>query len=316
METDNKINDYFIERLSEHNLHDVEKLHTAVYGKVPPAGFFFKKYNTSFTQVKYIGFIAYNTNRVAIAYYGVIPCFIKVNDTIVLAAQSADTMTHPQFRFKGLFVELSNITFQLCLDNDINLLFGFPNQNSLPGAINKLGWQMTGQMDCFIIASGGLVWDKVFSKLPVLRGIFSAYQKSCLKKYLLPKQGMANSVLEDGFSGVYRDRHYLNYKSYTDNHIIKIGNSLLWIKIGRELLIGDILVKQADFDSVIYQLKLLCRRLGVAGIQFHTSTGTSLHNLFSARFEALPSFAVLFQNLKGDVPIDKIKFTSADIDTF
>lgn len=316
MNTDNQENEYFIERLTENNLADIEELHAAVYGKMPPPGFFFKKYNTAFTGVNYMGYIAYKPDGLPIAYYGVIPCFIKIDDKLVLSAQSADTMTHPGFRFKGLFVELSNLTFQLCRDNNINLLFGFPNQNSIHGAVNKLHWLVTEQMECFVIQSGGFPWHKVFNKLPFLTGGFSAYQKKQISKYVLPQQGIANSVFEDGFAGVYRDNNYLNYKTYTPNYVIKTGNSILWIKIGATLVIGDILIKPADFDDMMHHLLKLARKLGIAEVYFHTSTGTALHSLFLSRWEPIPSFAVLFQDFKGDIEIDKIKFTSADIDTF
>lgn len=307
---------YFIERLTEKSLADVTQLHAAVYGKAPHQDFYLKKYNTVFTGLSYIGYVAYNSNGVPVAYYGVIPCFIKIDDKTILAAQSADTMTHPGFRFKGLFVELSNLTFQLCRDNGINLLFGFPNQNSLPGAINKLGWQMTEQLRCFIIATGGFGWEKIFNKVPFLKRTFSAYQQKQLKKYTLPQHGLANSVFEDDFAGVYRDNAYLDYKTYTSNNVIKLGNSLLWIKAGGKLLIGDILVKPYDFDETMHQLIKLSRKLGIAEIHFHISPGTTLHKLFAGYFQSIPSFPVLFQDFKGDTALHKIKFTSADIDTF
>ncbi len=316
MKTDDRGNGYFVERLTENNLPDVEKLHAAVYGKVPPPDFFLKKYNTEFTGVTHIGYIAYNPDGLPIAYYGVIPCFIQIDDRMVLSAQSADTMTHPSFRFKGLFVELSNLTFQLCRDNGINLLFGFPNQNSLPGAVNKLNWRATEQMECFVIQSGSFPWHKVLNKLSFLARGFSTYQKKQLDKHVLAQPGIANSVFEDGFAGVYRDNNYLHYKTYTPNYVVKLGNSILWIKIGATLVIGDILIKPADFDDMMRHLQQLARKLGIAEIYFHTSTGTALHNLFLSRWEPIPSFAVLFQDFKGDVAIDKIKFTSADIDTF
>src|ERR1700744_3835126 len=134
---------YIVERLNATNLADVEKLHTAVYDRLLQPGFFKKKDDTAFIGIEYTGYIAYSADRLPIAFCGVIPCFIQEGDKIILAAQSADTMTHPDYRNKGLFVELALNTFQLCKESDIQLLFGFPNQNSLPGFVNKLSWQQT-----------------------------------------------------------------------------------------------------------------------------------------------------------------------------
>ncbi len=130
------------------------------------------------------------------------------------------------------------------------------------------------------------------------------------------EQGIPNSVLNDGYAGVYRDNHYLKYKTYTETYTIKISNSALWIKISGVLLIGDISVIPADFDYVIAELKKLARNIGLKEIHFHASPGTTLYNLFAKSFKSIPSFPVIFKDLAGDTPIDKIKFTSADIDTF
>src|SRR6201996_4502952 len=140
-----------IERLSKKNLSDLDKLHYEVYKKRQPAGFFEKKYDTAYTGVQHLGFIAYNENHNPIAFYGVIPCFIRYKDKLILAAQSADTMTHPKYQFKGLFIKLANITFDWCREEGVSFVFGFPNQNSLHGFLVKLKWQMTETLSCYVI---------------------------------------------------------------------------------------------------------------------------------------------------------------------
>jgi hypothetical protein len=316
MNSRSQTREYTIQRLSDDNLTDVEKLHTAVYGKLPPHNFFQMKYDTAFTGIKHIGFIAYNNQKLPIAFYAVIPCFIRFDDKNMLAAQSADTMTHPQYRSKGLFVELALQTFHLCRNSGIYLLFGFPNQNSLPGFINKLGWQRTKNLDCFIIRTAIFSWERLFNKFSPLKNLYGRYQQSIFKKYLLPQQGVPNSVFYDGYAGVYRDHHYLRYKTYTNNQVIKIDNSILWIKISNIFLIGDISVIPGEFGDMMYKLKKLARNMGIREIHFHASPGTPLHALFARDFNSTPSFPVIFMDFEGGAPTDKIKFTSADIDTF
>ena len=317
MSIKNSGGEYHIDRLNSGNLTDLEKLHTLVYDKLPRPGFFAKKYDTAFTAVNYTGFIAYNTQQLPIAFYGVIPCFMRFGDKIVLAAQSADTMTHPRYRNKGLFVQLANLTFQLCHNIGIQLLFGFPNQNSLPGFINKLEWQITEHMDYFILrVSPFLDGARFFRKLPVLKNFHNVYAGWLLKKYLLPQQGIDNSVFVDGYAGVYRDHQYLKYKTYSTTQVIKIGPSTLWVKLSNELVIGDMARLPADFDGVIARLRKLSRKLGLKEIHFHASPGTTLHALFAERFNPIPSFPVIFKDLAGGTVINKIKFTTADIDTF
>ena len=315
MNSKDKTLEYHIERLNNDNLTDVANLHAAVYGKMPSAGLFSMKYDTAFTGVQHIGFIAYN-DQLPIAFYAVIPCFLKVDDEIVLAAQSADTMTHTAYRSKGLFIELALLTYQLCRDSGIQLVFGFPNQNSLKGFVNKLDWKMTGRMDCFIITSAAFSWKRILSKFYPFKNWYKKYQQKELKEYLVPKHDIPNSVLNDGYAGVYRDHHYHNYKTYTNNQVIKIGGSTLWIKINSVLLIGDVLVEPVDFEDMINKLKKLASKIGIKEIHFHASPGTTLHNLFAGFFPSIPYFPVIIKDLAGGAQIDKIKFTSADIDTF
>ena len=172
---------YDIRRLDKQNLADVEKLHTSVYGRVPAENFFAKKYNTAFTGAECIGYIAYD-QQMPIAFYGVIPCFLQINGESILSAQSADTMTHPDYRNRGLFTELAERTYQLCIEEGIRLVFGFPNQNSLPGFVNKLGWEIAGLMDCFILETGKYSWQRLFRKLPAFIDRFMKYQQNLLKQ--------------------------------------------------------------------------------------------------------------------------------------
>ena len=175
---------------------------------------------------------------------------------------------------------------------------------------------MTERMDCFTIRAGVFSWGRLFGKFPVLKRLYNGYQQRRLKKYLLPQHGIGNSVFTDDYAGVYRDHHYRKYKTYTTTQVIKIGAATLWIKINNALIIGDISVLAGDFDSMIHKLKKLTRKLGIKEIQFHSSPNTTLHTLFAKQFNANPSFPVIFKDLEGGARLNKIKFTSADIDTF
>jgi len=307
---------YHFKRLSSENLGDLEKLHAAVYGKEPAAGFFLKKYDTAFTGIGHVGYIAYNDEGLPVAFYAVIPCFMQFDDKIVLSAQSADTMTHAEYRNKGLFVELAQLTFKLCESVGVRFVFGFPNQNSLPGFINKLGWELTERMDCFIIEGAAFQWSAVLNKFSILRKLYDSYCQIVLKKYLLSQTGIANTVFGDGFAGVYRDQYFLKYKTYTNTCVIKTGNSIVWMKINGMLLIGDMEVKPGDFEDTMLKITKLARKLGIKEIHFHASPGTTLHKLFAAHFKSIPSFPCIFKDFEGNTPVNKIKFTSADIDTF
>jgi GNAT superfamily N-acetyltransferase len=114
---------------------------------------------------KAIGYIAMDGNRPA-AYYGVFKQTLVINGVeLISAAQSGDTMTDPDYRGQGLFIELAKITYQEARKQGIELIFGFPNENSLPGFKKHLGWQFDGFMQQFEIVTNNLPLAELDGKL-------------------------------------------------------------------------------------------------------------------------------------------------------
>ena len=307
---------YHIERLSKANINALEKLYHEVYGRFNPPGYYTKKYDTSYTGVEHVGYIAFNERHNPIAYYGVIPCFIRYGDQLYLAAQSADTMTHPKYQFKGLFVQLANLTFDLCMDEGTSLVVSWRNQNWLHVWLVRLKWQMTETLAYYNIPTGIFSFEGITRRIPFLKKVYEHYQEYVLKDYILPRKGIENAVFKEGFAGVNRNALYLNYKMYSDTRVIRIGDAILWIKIKNGLIVGDVSCPSGEFDSMLIDLKKLAMKLGLKSIQFHTSHQTRLSWLLSSRYPAEPSFYVLFKDLGSRIPLDKIKFTYADVDTF
>ena len=305
---------YRVERFSVDQLDCLCYLFTAVYGKLPPKQRFLKKYNTAFTVVNYTGFFAYSADGLPVAFYGVIPCFIEYNGHLVLAAQSADTMTDPAHRNKGLFVALAELTYSLCRKEGIRLIFGFPNQHSLPGFINKLGWQQTEQLEHFTIPVKTIPLEKLTAKFSLLKPLYQIYVRLMLSN--AEKGGIVNSALAESYAGVYRDEEFLAYKTYNETYHIKIGEITVWFKIQNGLQVGDVLGPLDKFDSLMKQLLKLTRKLGLSQLRFQVSGKTKLHFVLKRYAVQVPSFIVGVKDLGSGIPLQKLVFTFADIDIF
>ncbi|HEY6978750.1 MAG TPA: GNAT family N-acetyltransferase [Chitinophagaceae bacterium] len=303
-------------RLDENKLKDLEILYKEVYKHKPVKNYFHKKYDTAYTGAQYIGHIAYNSENIPIACFGVIPCFIQYNDQIVLSGQAVDAITLSQYRYEGFFVELVKKTFDLCRASGIQLVFGFPNQNSYHGLVHKLGWKMTEYMERFTIPLDSFPLESLCQHFEWSKWVYKKYTDWILRKYLFSEQGLANSVMAEGFGGVHRDDRYLKYKTYSDTKVIKTGTAKVWVKIQNGLFIGDLQTSEYDFDIVIDTIKKIASRLGIKNIFFQISPGTSLHALFSKSFKSQTSFPVIFMDMGSGIPLSKLKFTFADIDIF
>jgi GNAT superfamily N-acetyltransferase len=72
--------------------------------------------------------------------YEVVRSKMNSGSDVFMASYSQDTMTHPDFRRQGIFKDLANKTYNQCKAEGIDIVFGFPNENSHPGFVNKLDW--------------------------------------------------------------------------------------------------------------------------------------------------------------------------------
>lgn len=81
-----------------------------------------------------------------IGHYAVTPMSVYVANNYKNAVFSMTTMTHPDYRGKGIFAMLANEVYNECGKRGYSFVYGFPNENSYKGFIEKLGWKGFGNM--------------------------------------------------------------------------------------------------------------------------------------------------------------------------
>ena len=306
---------FTITRLTDDSIADITALHTTVYGKKPPRDFYYRKYNTGFAGKKYLGYIAYNVRNKPVAFYGVVPCFVATNGKLVGAAQCADTIEDASACLPGLFTKMGSLVEALCKEEDITFLFALPSQQYLQAMVGTLGWQQHGYVDSFAIPVNAIPFKGFMGTLGFINGLYKMLERKVIAQYGLPEQGVANSIVADGFGGIFRDSNYLNYKSFRRNLVVRAGQSKVWVALGHAIMVGDISL-QGDIEEVVQVLKKLAQRLGVNNIKFLTSPGTSLHNRLSAKYAPSQALPVVFQTMGNCVDTANIKFVLADLDIF
>ena len=100
---------------------------------------------------KVIAFEAIHNGRPA-AFYGVIPEFYSVDGQQVKIYQSMDTMTHPDYQKRGLFVKLANMTYDYVAQTEQRCdLVGIPGGNSFYGFVHKLNWKNIHNFSYFFL---------------------------------------------------------------------------------------------------------------------------------------------------------------------
>ena len=121
---------------------------------------------------KLVAFEALHEKNVA-GFYGLIPEIYNVGGKKIKIYQSMDTMTHPNYQRRGLFVQLANQTFSAVLAEEQRLdMIGIPGGNSYHGFVHRLGWKCIQQFR-FLFVNRFLF---------ALRSLFSSSSKEIVVK--------------------------------------------------------------------------------------------------------------------------------------
>ncbi|MXN65572.1 GNAT family N-acetyltransferase [Stappia sp. GBMRC 2046] len=104
--------------------------------------------------------LAWDGDRLA-AHYAVSPAPLLVDGQDVLAVLSMTTMTHPDYRGRGLFEKVGGALYEELTQHGIAAVWGFPNANSHQSFLRKLSWVDIGDiptMTC--VLDGSREWGE------------------------------------------------------------------------------------------------------------------------------------------------------------
>lgn len=76
-----------------------------------------------------------------VGHYAVTPVQISFAGQDILSGLSVTTMTHPEYRGRGLFPLLARNLYERMAHEGFSVVWGFPNRNSHATFLNKLQWQ-------------------------------------------------------------------------------------------------------------------------------------------------------------------------------
>jgi len=310
-----KNQNYRIEKLSNDNINDLAPLFLASFKKKISSEFIAKKFNTCFTGFSNIGFIAYCSNNKAVAFYGVLPCYADINGKKTLVAQSGDTMTHPNHRRAKLFIQLAEHTFKYCEKKGFNAIFGFPNIYSYAGFIKKLNWKHFDDYHSFSDRVICFPWIRIKKWFPFLKCLHLKIQKNVLKK-LKDVEFFDNSINKK-HPQIIHDKEFVNYKKFQNSYIKKIGDASIWFKTSDiYLMVGDISTLK-NFKKTHNSLKRIAFKLGIPHIRYQVSSKTDLfETCIKRKLIKGNTYPIAGLALNKSFPLEKMKFTLADFDTF
>lgn len=117
----------------------INALFEVAFSRPLPAGFWSWRYTDSPAGGPWIE-LAWDNDRLA-AHYAVSATTLSIDGGAVPAALSMTTMTHPDYRGRGLFPTLGGRLYERFAASGGTLVYGFPNANSHRGFVRDLLWQ-------------------------------------------------------------------------------------------------------------------------------------------------------------------------------
>lgn len=309
--------EYIYKRVSSELYRDLVYLFKAAFKYSVDINYYQAKMDTKYLGVSHLGYVAYTLKGEPAAFYGVYPCMTEYKGKLYLAAQSGDTMTHPNHGGKGLFTTLAKMTYELAKQEGILFIFGFPNNNSFPGFIKKLNWTHQDNLNIYTIKVPTLPLAALVKILPFLKPIYNVYQALVMLFYRTNKTMQESSVINYLYGGVYRSQAYFKYKAYYNNYLLNVADRTAWVKVDGALLIGDIEVTEMkDVPHLLSKLKLLAFWLGCTKIVFPVCTGTTWDLVLKQQMQSQKGIYVGYLDLQSGLPLDNFKYVFADSDTF
>lgn len=306
---------YYFKQVNADNIKDIQYLIHKVYNQLRDIEVIKKKYNTGVFGSYTIGYLAYaEEDDEPAGYYGVFPCQFIFQNQVYYAAQSGDTMTHPNHRKKGLFVTLAKKTYEKAKEIGVNFVFGFPGEASYYGFVKKLDWTHTH--DIF----------KYSFLAPCIP--YALIQRVISPKFLIDWYGFILKPLKSStypYSNdnsptphLLRNNDFYDYKDKKGNYNIKFLGVNIWFQIkGYNLIIADVAINNYTPSQIIFKLRVLAFFLGLPRIQFHVSENSNLNLFLRGKYKNTKGLAIGYTNLlEHDLPLDKLNFTYSDFDTF
>jgi GNAT superfamily N-acetyltransferase len=309
------MDEYKITKCTPENVHNINVLFKEARSLIFPNDFYKKKNETFFTGTSYHSFIAFDANNAPSAHCGCYATLIEINNKKEVALQFADVITHPKHQKKGLFAALGKAAEKYAIEKNINYLFAIPNEQSEPGFIRSLNWDISHQMNVYSFKVKGFPIAKIFAKLR-LNSIYNYCWLSPITKIFKFKNLDLNwSSSEKNF--IIKNKEYFNYKEYNSNFIVKYKSLVMFIKIEGGLYVGDVSInRNINAISFLNKVKSFARLIGQSNIRFEVTPGSHLDYLLNQNQEPLKGLNVTIKSINKESSKFKLNITAADYDTF
>jgi hypothetical protein len=278
-----------------------------------------RKYACEYQGVGGFSCVAFTKEGQAAASFGMLPWPIRLGARTEIAAQAVDAATHSEHRRRGLFTRLAEMALEECDTAGVSFVFALPHPEggSYPGFVRNLGYKHIDDLVEYRLPIRSVWMERIARRVGSLRGLYERHLGRTLRKHLPVDPVLDNSLLLEGFAATGRDRAFHEYKKFAGNRVLAVDGGRVWVNINRGLLVGDLEASsEAEMERTVRALEGMAMRLGIHQIVIQASKDTRFTRFFAKRFPPYPCLAVVYQNLRSQIPAEKLRFTLGDHDNF
>lgn len=131
---------------------------------------------------KVLSFNAFDGDVMA-AHYACIPTLMKIGNREVRGIKSMATVTHPDYRGRGLFKTLANMTYEAAKIEGYEFVIGVANANSFPGFMKYFPFTFVSQLDVKVGYGSGVTINKGMLYSGVMTSEILQWRINCGKGY-------------------------------------------------------------------------------------------------------------------------------------
>ena len=251
------------------------------------------------------------------AAVGLVPWPIRYGDRVELAGQLADSATSPAHRGRGLHVRLVRLIHELCDAAGMTFVFRFSNDLSFAITTSKLGYVPLVDLAEYRRPVRTL-WLERAARRAWLGDAFERRFLRVIEPHVAREPALPSSVLAEGYAGVEREPDFLAYKAaFEGAHVLNLEGARAWVEARHGLLVGDMTAESDEaFASALAELDRIARRLGAHRLLFQASEDVLLARRLARRLPETLRRRVSLFDLSSKIPLDALRFTMGDIDTF
>lgn len=281
-------------------------------------GWLEKKYACKYEGVGALCCVAFTDVGQAVASLGILPWPMVFGNRVEIAAQLVDGATHGEHRHRGLFTRLEEMAREVCDSAGVSFLFGFAHpQVGSYHALIRVGYKHIDDLVEYRIPVRTIWMERIARRVGPLHRVYDRHLQRTLRSYLPVDSVLNNSLLAEGFAATRRDRAFYDYKAFAGNQVLAVDGGRVWLKVRRGLFVGDMeAASEAEMERTVQALEGIAVRLGINQILIQPSKDTRLSRFFADRFPPHPSLAVVYQDLRSQIPAEKLRFTLGDHDNF